>query len=747
MNRIFALLVVGGFFVPAAWALVPVRAGLAPYRAGELLVKYRGDAGSAAAVTLKGRLGLVSRATMLDGRLELLKLPSVMAVPAAAALLGGDPAVEYAEPNFLRYQRAVTPNDALFGELWGVLNTGQPNYVVGGPAGTPLGDLNLINAWDLDGDGVADHTGRGTVIVAVVDDAVETTHADLAANLVPGFNFVGNNNDPNPDPAADPAQSHGTSVAGCVAATGNNGIGVTGAAWNEKVMPLKFGFDVASEVQAFDYARSHGATIVNASFGGPSYTKSESDAISRLNDAGVLLVTAAGNENSNNDFSGANYPANYQFPNVVPVAATNRQDGIASFSTYGPVSIPLAAPGLQIVTTALNNGYTTNPGISGTSFSSPYAAGVAALIRDYFPAAGAAEVKARLIEGAAAGLDPTSPARQRTAGGRIDAASSLRLAARPAIVIQPVQTSSYDVDYCTAPQSCVQTIPVYSPVIVDDGGNHALDPGETTNLRITLSNLWQSATAVSATLSASGGVTVNDASTATEFGNLATGASAAGTFSVSVPANISGHRYVNFTLNISADAGAYSAQRQFTLEIGRLQDGVGVTQAIQTDLYDEFHTWHFDVGTLPAGSNTLSFTTTASNDIDIAVRYGEPAQYEVSLGADRSDTDAFSFYNVPDAQIGGSAGGNETVTIANPQSGTYYVTVVNYDQTQNAAYTLRAALTNTAPAPAPAPAPANSGGGGGAMPPLGIVAGWLLIGWRRRGVLRIRTPAMRGKRA
>ncbi|MFX6808020.1 S8 family serine peptidase, partial [Acinetobacter baumannii] len=86
-------------------------------------------------------------------------------------------------------------------------------------------------------------------------------HEDLAANIVAGYNFVNNNSDPTP---ASSTETHGTSVAGCVAAVGNNGIGVSGAAWNEKIMPLKFGFDVASEVRAFEYARDHGAKVVNA---------------------------------------------------------------------------------------------------------------------------------------------------------------------------------------------------------------------------------------------------------------------------------------------------------------------------------------------------------------------------------------------------------------------------------------------------------------------------------------------------
>lgn len=741
MKRISALLVLGLAIAPCAWAALPASGAWVPYRSGEVLVKYRDNTNAAAASALRNSHGMQSKLSLLDNRAELLSLPSVMDVPAAVAMLSRDPAVEYAEPNFLRRKLSVTPNDPLFAQQWGLSNTGQANFVNGGLPGTPGGDLNLVNAWDLDNNGVADHTGRGTITIAVVDDAVETTHPDLAANIVAGFNFVDNNTDPNPRPTATDPQSHGTSVAGSAAAVGNNGIGVSGAAWNEKIMPLKFGFDVATEVRALQFARDNGARVVNASFGGPSYTRTEFDAISALNDAGILFVVAAGNENANNDFAGAAYPANYQLPNVVAVAATNRQDDIASFSSYGSTTVPVAAPGLQIVTTAVNGGYTTNPGVSGTSFSSPYVAGVAALLFDYIPAATAREVKARLIEGANAGLDPLAPVALRSAGGRVDTANSLRLAPRPSLVIHPVQTSSYQVDY-GSPEGVV-TIPVFSPVSISDGGNNTLDPGESANVVITLENIWQSATNVRGTLSAVGaGVTVNSGAVA--FGNIAAQTTAAATFNVSVPASVTGHQYVYFTLDITADGG-YTASRHFIQEIGRLQNGVAAAQAIQTDLYDEFHTWHFDVGTLPAGSNTLSFTATATNDIDIIVSYGAPAQYSIELGADPNATPKpLYFYNVPAAQVSNATrSGAETVTIAAPQSGTYYVTVVNFDQQQNAGYTLLASLTNTPPPPPPPPSPApQPSSGGGAMPPL-VLLGLLVAVLRRR---RDRRSALIGMR-
>lgn len=722
-SRLSRLALVAALAMPAAQAIGPAHrsdasgnddgTGYLPYRAGELIVKYRATSSAAALSALKAQHGLKSMESLFDGRYERLQLPSAIDVPGAVAMLATDARVEYAEPNFVRRGHAAIPNDPEFGNQWGLRNTGQANFVNGGPSGIPMADLNASNAWDADGNGAADRTGRGNVTIAIIDDAFETGHVDLAANMVPGYDFVDNDTDPRPPSSS---KAHGTAVAGAAAAVGNNGIGVAGAAWNEKIMPLRFNFDVASQLRAFEYARLNGAKIVNASYGGPGYSRAEFDAITALDAAGVLFVTSAGNQDSNLDFSGATYPANYRVPNVLAVAATNRQDGIASFSTYGPVTVPLAAPGLQIVTTTLNNRYTTG-GINGTSFSAPYVSGIAALIRDYIPTASVRDVKARLINAGEPGLDPDNRAAARTASGRLDAARALNLTAGPSLVIRPVQTSSYDLRF----SSGTVTVPVFEPVVVEDGGNGRLDPGESATIRIALENLWLDATNVRATLSASADVTVGVGSVA--LGSIARGAVQTGSFPVTVPASLSGYQQIAFTLNISADGG-YSATRRFLLDVGRLNDRQTVTQRFGSGLYDEFHTWVFDAASLPAGRNRLRFESTGANDIDIFVRYAQPAQYSVDLDPDvelsEGSPEPFYFVNVPEAQRGDRVrNGNETVLIDNPQTGSYYVTVVNYDRTDGATYTLRASIETSVTGP---------DDGGGALSPtlLALLLGGLL---------------------
>lgn len=683
----------------AAEAAQPVHPRAA-YVEGEVLVRYRAGPDRFQAKALQG-LGLTVKRQLLDPRMQLLQLPAFMPVAGALDLLRADPGIELAEPNFRRYRRAATPDDSLFGEQWGLHSTGQLNFGTDDPALASVvgADLNMDQAWDANDDDTADRVGDPSVTVAVIDDAVQTDHPDLVDNIVGGFDFVNNDSNPNPD---NDEEQHGTSVAGCVAARGNNGIGVAGVAWNVKLMPLKFGFDSASHIDALEFARANGAKIVNASFGGPGFSQAERDKIRSLIVDDLLFVAAAGNDDSNIDKGQLSYPANYDADNIVAVAATNRQDNIASFSQYGPVSVDVAAPGLQIVTTAPTlfggSGYTTNPGISGTSFSAPYSAGVAALIRSHVAGVSYRDVRARLVESGS--VVAGANARERTAGGRVDADRALEMAPGPSLTIRSIR--------------------------VDPSGNGALDPGETANIEVVVENLWRPAANVVATLSAGGGVTVNTAPVA--LGAIATDGSATATYSITVPAGISGHRYVPMRLAIQADGG-YSAERPFIEEVGRLTGGTTVTQdfaARDVDLYDEFHAWHFDL----AQTADLTFTTTAPADVDILVKRGAAPQYNITVGINPETDEGFFCTSGtaancmdPETFLGAGPDGNETVTIPNAPPGTYHVVVVNFAQLDaGLRYTLKASVSGVV-----GPGGGGGGGGGGALPlllslPLAVLA-------------------------
>ncbi|MES0874416.1 S8 family serine peptidase [Sinimarinibacterium thermocellulolyticum] len=719
----------------------------------ELIVAYHSAAEAQRAKLARDRLGLRSRLILDQGRVQVLRLPSITTVAAATALLAADPAVAYVEPNFIRRRHAVVPNDPLFDQQWGLFSTGQANFAVPADdpefdalASKPGADMNMPAAWDRDGDGIADRTGDGSVLVAIIDDAFDTEHEDLAANFVPGADLTScsaqdlDRCSADVSPDADGLLDHGTLVAGSLGAVGNNGIGVAGVIWNVRMMPLKVGrvsndqveLDTGSILAAYEYARTRGARIVNASYGGPSCSQAEYEAIKRLGEAGVLLVTSAGNFNSNLDYSVAAFPANYReggcvsrdggrfvvdrnadkLDNILTVAATNRQDNIASFSQFGPISADVAAPGLQIVTTRPGNAYLSGErcldggscGANGTSFASPYAAGVAALLLSEYRQASMRELKARLIEGAEPGVDG-GDAHELSAGGRLDAAASLDLAPRPSLILRAATLEGGD-------------------------GNGRLDAGEILNVRVRVENLWQAASDVQFRLIApeSRIAVLGEAQT---LALLASGAAAELDFPIQVLEPAMDYEELAFSIDIRA-ADGYAARRPFRAELAELGLGTPARAVLSKGLHDEFHTYHLDIDAVPAGQR-LVFCTKATSDIDVLVKYGAPAQYDIDLGAEAEDDP--TFFTDADV-IGGGEDGNETEIIGSARVGTYYFTVVNYDLAEALDYSLVAffepASGSVGAGNADCMARAPSGGGGGSMSWLGLLlAGGLVARLRR----------------
>jgi subtilisin family serine protease len=259
-----------------------------------------------------------------------------------------DPDVESVSPNYiLRILSPVTPNDPLFSSQWGLSNTGQN----GGRAGA---DIDAPTAWGI-------RTSALTAkVVAVIDTGITKNHEDLKDNLwtgaggIHGKDFVNNDDDPEDD------HGHGTHVAGIIGAKGNNGKGTAGVAWNVKLMAVKIldyeGSGTSeNELAAYDWIlrkKQEGVDIVavNASYGGGGASSAVRQAIENLGNAGILFVAAAGNAGADND-NNPEYPASYNLPNVISVAATDRNDVLASYSNYGSRSVHLAAPGSAILNT------------------------------------------------------------------------------------------------------------------------------------------------------------------------------------------------------------------------------------------------------------------------------------------------------------------------------------------------------------------------------------------------------------
>jgi uncharacterized repeat protein (TIGR01451 family) len=332
------------------------------YVPGELLVKFKPGVSDSTKRSLHSITRAVKKRELGSLGIEHFQLPADMSVETAVAVYSDDPNVEYAEPNYLRHAMAL-PNDTDFGLLWGLQNTGQ---TVNGTTGTADADIDAQEAWDIT-------TGSSSVIIAVVDSGVAWEHPDLAANIwtnpgetagngidddgngfvddVHGWDFVDNDN----DPTANDDPGHGTHVAGTIAAVGNNATGVTGVMWTAQIMPVRFldalgSGSVSDEILAINYAIDNGAKIINASYGSSQSSLSEQTAISAANAAGLLFVAAAGNAAANTDNT-PSYPASYDLPNIISVAASDQNDDLAFFSNYGVTTVDLVAPGTNTYST------------------------------------------------------------------------------------------------------------------------------------------------------------------------------------------------------------------------------------------------------------------------------------------------------------------------------------------------------------------------------------------------------------
>ena len=279
---------------------------------------------------------------------------------ALVAELAKDAAVETVEPNYLRWASATVPtNETLFAKLWGLQNTGQS---VNGVTGTAGDDIQFVGAWN------AASPAPGQVVVAVIDTGIDYTHPDLASSMwtnpggIPGDTYVGDHYGYDfADNSSDPMDSglHGTHVSGTIAAAGI-ATGVVGVNHLAKIMALKASsdgstFTDAAIIEAIQYAtmmKNGGVNVVaiNASFGGGNPSSTESSAIQAAGTAGIIFCAAAGNNSANNDTT-PTYPASYGLANMIVVAATDQNDALASFSDYGPTTVDLAAPGVNILST------------------------------------------------------------------------------------------------------------------------------------------------------------------------------------------------------------------------------------------------------------------------------------------------------------------------------------------------------------------------------------------------------------
>lgn len=357
---------------------------------------------------LESRLKSTVISTIPEQNIVVIRRPVFELQEDVVKVLSENPWVEIAEPNYI-YKASRIPNDPMFGLLWGLRNIGQSD--IDRNPGVQDMDIDAEKAWDIT-------TGSKRILVAIIDSGVEYTHPDLVENIfvnekeengkegvdddgngiiddIHGANFV-NPDKPNGDPLDD--YGHGTHVAGTIGAIGDDAMGIVGVAWHVTMLPVKFldeegeGTLVAA-IKAINYANKMGAKILSNSWGGGGYSANLKLAIEESHKANALFVASAGNDESDNDKT-PSYPANYEVPNIISVAAIDNKGQLADFSNYGRYTVDVAAPGVNIYSSYLYGDYTS---MSGTSMAVPHVSGIAALMWSDKPDLTNTRVRSRIM--------------------------------------------------------------------------------------------------------------------------------------------------------------------------------------------------------------------------------------------------------------------------------------------------------------------------------------------------------------
>jgi subtilisin family serine protease len=385
LNRLFRTFALCGLVAGVFSGSSSLTAGPIGYAPDRVLLKMNAQVSEPEAKSLIAAQGAVETQTIPHIGVRVLTVPPSRLGRVLTAL-SHNPNVEFAEPDII-LEPDFTPNDPYFSSQW------------------HLAKIDAPAAWDTT-------LGSASVIVAILDTGVDGMHPDLRAKLVPGWNTYDNNSN-----TAD-VYGHGTEVAGTAAASGNNGVGMASVALNCSIMPVRIsdtsGMGYASTIASgLTWAADHGARVANISYEVTGISTVSSAAQYFQSKRGVVTVSA-GNEGT--------VLTTPDDPNLLTVSATDSNDALASWSNTG-TPIDLAAPGVDILTTTMGGGYGS---VSGTSFSAPTTAGVAALVISANPSLSGTQVQQVLKQSAddlgVAGWDPSY------GWGRVNAQRAVNLA-------------------------------------------------------------------------------------------------------------------------------------------------------------------------------------------------------------------------------------------------------------------------------------------------------------------------------
>lgn len=388
--------------------------GSEPFVKGQILVKVDPNYALGALRSVEHAVGakMIRQFPLIEG-LNLYQFDPDLDVHEVIKSFLSHDAVLYAEPDYIYgidTAKEISVNDPDFSKQWALENKGQN----GGVADV---DINAESAWSY-------QKGSRNITIGIIDTGIDYRHQDLLENLwsntleipgngkdddqngyiddIHGINAIRKNGDPLDD------HLHGTHVAGIIGAKGNNALGISGVAQSVELAACKFlsaaGFGgISDAIACMDYFASLKSraqnpvnlVATNNSWGGGSRSQAMFDAIKAHERLGILFIAAAGNNSSDNDVIDT-YPANYQVRNVISVAATDSSDRLASFSNFGKKTVHVAAPGVKILSTLINNKYGE---LSGTSMATPHVSGLAALIAAQHPDIGYRGIKNLIMTG------------------------------------------------------------------------------------------------------------------------------------------------------------------------------------------------------------------------------------------------------------------------------------------------------------------------------------------------------------
>jgi serine protease len=348
------------------------------YVPGEIIVRFQLDIQMDDMNSLLKRIDGKVKYTAKSGDFHVIQLPDNMTVEEGVIYFSSQDGVRMAEPNYLRYLD-FRPNDPYYSYQWN------------------FSQVDIESAWDIS-------TGDPSVVVAVVDTGVAYENYGsfviapdlIGTSFVGGYDFV--NNDFHPNDEGGDGFGHGTFVAGVIAQSTNNGLGVAGMAFSSSIMPIRVctyeGLcPVAYVADGIRWAVDHGADVINISLGGPTGSQVEQDAVEYAYNNGAVIIASSGNEADETSFDGdVSYPARYE--QVLAVGATRYDETRSYYSNYGP-NLDVVAPGGDVTVDQNGDGYgdgilqnTFNGNVKefsywfaqGTSFSAPHASALAAML-------------------------------------------------------------------------------------------------------------------------------------------------------------------------------------------------------------------------------------------------------------------------------------------------------------------------------------------------------------------------------